>query len=141
MRWLFLMGLLITPAVAADLSTDGENAGTTAIVQSLKRSGNAVTLRFTIVNDSNQSLSGNLLSGHDTFTADGSYLVDTTGKKKYEIIRDSDGHCICSQRIPNFQPKSSANLWAKFPAPPDSVTKIGVNIPHFIPLDDVPITE
>ena len=29
---------------------------------------------------------------------------------------------------------------AKFPAPPDSVQKIGVVVPHFIPMDDVPIS-
>jgi hypothetical protein len=29
---------------------------------------------------------------------------------------------------------------AKFPAPPDDVQKIGAAIPHFLPLDDVPLS-
>jgi hypothetical protein len=38
-------------------------------------------------------------------------------------------------------PNTQDALWVKFPAPPPSVTKISVNIPHFIPLDDVPISQ
>jgi hypothetical protein len=34
---------------------------------------------------------------------------------------------------------SQASLWAKFPAPPDDVTKMTVVIQHFIPLEDIPI--
>jgi hypothetical protein len=36
--------------------------------------------------------------------------------------------------------KSSSNFWARFPAPPDNVVKIGVVVPHFVPLDDVPLS-
>jgi hypothetical protein len=30
-------------------------------------------------------------------------------------------------------------LWARFPAPPAGVQKVSVVIPHFLPIDDVPI--
>jgi hypothetical protein len=41
----------------------------------------------------------------------------------------------------NIAAHTSVVLWAKFPAPPDSVTKIGVVMPHFVPMDDVPISQ
>ena len=37
--------------------------------------------------------------------------------------------------------EARANLYAKFPAPPGDVEKITVEIPHFIPMDDVPISK
>jgi hypothetical protein len=42
--------------------------------------------------------------------------------------------------ITTLRAKTSRNLWAKFPAPPDNVEKISVVIPKFLPLDDVPIS-
>lgn len=140
MRWLCLVCLWITPVMAADLSSDGETPGTKVVVQQLQRSGDAVTLRFSLVNSSDQTITGNFLSGRETFTVDGVYLVDTVGKKKYEVIHDTAGHCVCSQKLANIQPKATLNLWAKLPAPPETVGKIGVSIPHFIPIDSVPIT-
>jgi len=139
MRWLCLACLWITPAMA-DLSSDGETPGTKVVVQQLQRGGDAVTLRFSLVNNSDLTLSGNFFFGQESFTVDGVYLVDTVGKKKYEVIHDSAGHCVCSQRLANIQPKATLNLWAKLPAPPETVGKIGVSIPHFIPIDNVPIT-
>ena len=141
MRYLYLglACLWMTPALAAELVADGEKPDTKVVVQQLKRGDNSLTLRFTLVNDSDQAITGIALSGRETWTTDGVYLVDTIGKKKYETIHDSEGHCICSAKLNNFAPRSSVNLWAKFPAPPENVVKIGVNIPHFIPLDNVPI--
>jgi hypothetical protein len=62
------------------------------------------------------------------------------GKKKYFVVRDTENHCLCSRGVNDIDVKSRANLWAKFPAPPDDVQKIGVVIAHFSPLDDVPIS-
>ncbi len=66
-------------------------------------------------------------------------MIDAAGKKKYFVARDTEKTCVCSRSVPNIASKSRANLWAKFPAPPEDVQKITVVIPHFIPMDDVPI--
>jgi hypothetical protein len=135
---------LSRPAAAAEpiASTDGEAPGVRLEVQDLKVVGGIATLRFTVVNDSEKPLGNSAMmdpSGGEFQTVDGIYLVDPANKKKYLVVRDSDKHCLCSRNLSAFEPKSRANLWAKFPAPPDSVQKIGVVVPHFIPLDDVPI--
>ena len=74
-------------------------------------------------------------------TVDGIFLVDVPGKKKYLVVRDSENHCLCSRGIErNLGPNASLAFWAKFPVPPDSVQKIGIVVPHFAPMDDVPIS-
>jgi len=97
-------------------------------------------LELLIVNNSDSSYDLSSMTASQYRSADGIYLVDMTGKKKYEVVRDSDKNCICSRNLFTIDAKSSTNIWAKFPAPPDSVQKIGIVVPNFMPLDDVPIS-
>jgi len=138
-----------TPAVSASAqgigSSDGEQTGTRAVITELKRGGSTVTLKFTIYNDSNTELSiggkfnasGYKENGGRSFS--GIHLLDSVSKKKYFVAADSDGNCLCSEGVNDIPPKTQISLWAKFPAPPDNIQKITVQIPHFIPVDDVPI--
>jgi hypothetical protein len=66
---------------------------------------------------------------------------DLAGKKKYEVVRDTDKNCVCSRDLQPVKSKSRVNMWAKFLAPPDSVQKLGVVIPHFMPMDDVALSQ
>lgn len=136
-----------TPSVLA--ATDGEYPDVKLEVTGLKRtSGNTLTLKFTIINDSSEAMDFSYDFGEegkygtiDFNSVGGVNLVDAAGKKKYLVLRDSDGKCVCSRSLKDVQPGSRANLYAKFPAPPESVEKITVEIPHFIPMDDVPISK
>jgi hypothetical protein len=124
-------------------STDGETSGLSIQVQELKLvSGGTLMLKFTIKNSSDKATDlFYTMHGTEGQTVDGIYLVDIPGKKKYLVVRDSENHCLCSRAIErNLAPNASAAFWAKFPAPPDSVQKIGIVVPHFIPMDDVPIS-
>jgi hypothetical protein len=142
-----LAGLcLILPGAAGAAepvaTTDGEAAGIRLEVQDLKVANGVATLRFTVINQSDKDLNYNTMrdpSNGEGSTVDGIYLVDAANKKKYLVVKDADKHCLCSRNLEHVRPQSSANLWAKFPAPPDTVQKIGVVVPHFIPMDDVPI--
>ncbi|HEY7458930.1 MAG TPA: hypothetical protein VH765_09275 [Xanthobacteraceae bacterium] len=126
-------------------SADGEKPGTRVEVQELKRvSGGIVMLRFTLINDSGDKFGfGNQFTQqgvNESNSIGGVHLIDPAGKKKYLVVRDSQNNCDCSRKLAELKPKSSANLWARFPAPPDKLEKINVVIPHFAPLDDVPIS-
>jgi hypothetical protein len=123
-------------------STDGETPGLSIQVQELKLVSGALMLKLTIKNDSDKPTDlTNTMSSAEGATVDGIYLIDVPGKKKYLVVRDSEDHCLCSRAIErNLAPNASAAFWAKFPAPPDSVQKIGIVVPHFIPMDDVPIS-
>jgi hypothetical protein len=144
-----------TPSVAATLqppasdeglgSGDGEQGGTKAVITDLKRGGSTVTLKFTIYNNSNAPLYIGMRFKSDGYKENGGrsfsgiHLIDSVSKKKYFAVADSDGNCVCSEHVDDINPKTQASLWAKFPAPPENIQKITVEIPHFVPIDDVPI--
>jgi hypothetical protein len=130
-------------AGSAPLATaDGEVPGTQVQVTKLKRTGDSVLLQFTIFNNSDADVGlTNLSTPIEYKAADAVYLADLAGKKKYEVVRDTDKKCLCSKGLEKVQAKSSVNLWAKFPAPPDSVQKLSVVIPHYMPIDDVPVSQ
>lgn len=137
------------PAVAVPAgiaSADGETSGVTATVRELKRtSGGTVSLKLVITNGSAKELdTGYAFVDPDNEVRDfnsigGVQLIDPVGKKKYFVARDAENKCVCSQGVKGIAPGASVNLWAKFPAPPPDVQKISVIIPHFSPMDDVPI--
>lgn len=152
MRTVIAAGILsltwIAAAAAAEAvaTTDGETPGTRIDVKDLKRaSDGTVMMRFTVFNDGDNALILNDLmkaeGTPDWHSVDGVYLLDSAGKKKYLVIRDAERHCVCSRNLPDIPAKSSANFWARFPAPPDSVEKISIVVPHFIPLDDVALAK
>jgi hypothetical protein len=122
-------------------TTDSETPGVQLQVMKLKRSGDSVLLQFVLVNNSDSNYDTRKLDSSSHSSADGVYLLDTPGKKKYEVVRDSNSRGVCSQDLPQLAAKSSLNVWAKFPAPPDSVKKIGIVAPHFMPMDDVPLSQ
>jgi len=138
----------VAPASNAGIAnTEGDKPGTKLVLNSLARgSGDTVTLRFTVVNNSDASLnmyatfhgSGYGGSGYDV---SGVNLIDPVAKKKYFPLADTDMICVCSQSVDSIATKTQTTLWVKFPAPPPSVTKITVAVPHFVPLDGVPIAQ
>ena len=130
------------PAIA---TADGDLPGAKVEVQELKRSAGTVMLKFAMINNSDKALSFGYAFGDGTGdygTVGGINLIDSIGKKKYFVVRDTENTCACSRGLSrDIAPGSRANLWAKFPAPPDDVQKISVVIPHFTPMDDVPISK
>jgi hypothetical protein len=141
-----LAAIAAEPASPPIIATaEGETAGMSLQVRELKVGNGTVMLKFTIVNDGNKSFDPDNLSDrsvpqYDAHSISGVYLIDATNKKKYLAMYDSANQCVCSRNGSDIAPKSSANLWVKFTAPPDSVKKIGVVVPHFQPLDDVPLS-
>jgi hypothetical protein len=111
-------------------------------INELKRGGGGIlTLKFSIVNDSAEQFDVyNTLARSAYRSADNVTLVDSVGKKRYFVVTDSEDKPLCSAGIPIAGAGERLALWAKFPAPPDDVEAIGVVIPHFDPIDDVPIS-
>jgi hypothetical protein len=134
----------VTASPSGPLATsDGEFPGTSVAIQSLTRGPNALTLRFVF---SNNSKSGFNL-GSDFTEHGGPYrsisgvnLLDAANKQKYFTQKDADGTPLCSRDIPDTAPQSQVTLWVKFPAPPPGVRTMTVVIPHFVPMEDVPIS-
>jgi hypothetical protein len=121
---------------------EGEFTGIRVEIQELKQSGDTLTLRFTLLSDSDQEFDTN---GKFTGEASGSrnvggiYLLDPSNKK-YPVVLDEKKRCLCSESVENIKPRSSMNLWAKFKAPAEDVQAITVVIPHFLPIEGVPVS-
>ncbi len=136
-----------TPAAAPPpiASADSETPGVQLQVTKLKRLGDSVMLQFVLINNSDSSYDPGIKldasGGAGRRSVDGIFLLDLAGKKKYEVVRDSDQLCLCSHDLQPMAAKSRLNVWAKFPAPPDNVKKVGVVVPHFLPMDDVPLSQ
>lgn len=154
-----LAGLTVSPGpifAAEPIATaDGEQPGTRIELTELKRTGGgAVMLKFNMINEGNSAIDLNGYGSQSPFaekSADdarrslddasisGVSLVDDTHKKKYLVVRDSEGSPLCSRGVGKIKSGSQSALWARFPAPPDNVDKVSVVVPHFTPMDDVPL--
>jgi len=136
------------PATGGALATtDGEKSGTRIDITELKRtSGGTLNLKFVLVNNTGKELAVNDHWLGDSSISKGSYrdvsgihLIDPVNKKKYFAVTDAEKNCVCSSSIGDVKEGSQVSLWAKFPAPPADVQKVTIEIPHFQPIDDVPI--
>src|SRR5260370_3840905 len=106
-------------------ATQGEFPGITVAVQELKRGTNTVTLKLVMTNQSSQSFAAYFYF-HEAQggSVDGIHLIDPVAKKKYFVVKDSDGACLCSRSIQGIVPGAQSVFWAKFPAPADDVQKL-----------------
>jgi hypothetical protein len=126
------------------LTADGDQDGMQVVIKSLKRNeGDTVTLRFQVMNKSDREFSRgcdvrDLKEHDDCGVLSGVYLLDQSNKKKYLVVRDSDGKCICAI-LERIDKSKSQNLWVTFPAPPAATLKMTVVVPTFEPIDGVPI--
>src|SRR5688500_6639475 len=110
-----LLGVLaiLLPAAASAAepiaSTDSEQPGIRLDVTELKRtSGDTLMLKFTILNESDERLGfghdfGDPQQGSDYGTVGGLHLVDAANKKKYLVVRDTDGKCLCSAGLGDLE--------------------------------------
>jgi hypothetical protein len=116
-------------------TADGETTGIRIEITELSRtSGETVTLKFRLIADRGvEATPYELMESSDLREV---HLVDAAGKKKYLVIKDSDGKCVCSGGLKQQSISGkSMNLWARFPAPPAEVKEVSVVFPHFIPTD------
>ncbi|MFD7507130.1 hypothetical protein [Streptomyces sp. NPDC059850] len=59
----------------------------------------------------------------------GATLIDAKGKKRYLVLRDTDGQCLCTTGLSGIKENESRPFFAQFPAPPKSVTEVDFQLP------------
>ena len=120
---------------------DGTEPGVRADILSLKRTeGGILTLRIAFANETGGEIKNKALPGGGN--VENFQLVDFLNKRKYSVMRTSDGACLCTSLNPLTSSEPGKRiLWAKFTAPPESVTRISLLLPEAEPLDDIPITK
>ncbi|GGS67620.1 hypothetical protein GCM10010222_05240 [Streptomyces tanashiensis] len=63
----------------------------------------------------------------------GATLVDAVGKKRYYVLRDTDGRPLTTTGLSVLKPKATAAVFMQFPAPPASTTEVSFQLPTFEP--------
>jgi hypothetical protein len=59
----------------------------------------------------------------------GATLVDLAGKKRYYVLRDTEGRCLCTTGLDIIQPGATVPVFAQFPAPPPTTTQVDFDLP------------
>ncbi|MEO3976023.1 hypothetical protein [Streptomyces sp. CAU 1734] len=59
----------------------------------------------------------------------GMTLVDKKDKKRYYVLRDTDGYPLTTTGLTPFGAGESVDFFAQFPAPPEATTSVEVQIP------------
>ncbi|MCX5296179.1 hypothetical protein OG898_06710 [Streptomyces sp. NBC_00193] len=61
----------------------------------------------------------------------GASLVDTAGKKRYLVLRDTEGRCACTTGLAFMPSGESVAFFAQFPAPPVTTNTVVFGLPTF----------
>ncbi|MCX2969144.1 MULTISPECIES: hypothetical protein [Streptomyces] len=130
---------------AEDVDTDkviGELTGSDDIVvrlhSAVRDSGGFVTIHGTLTNTGDKTFNYNRWSSSETAlksksSISGATLVDPDGNKRYMILRDTDGECLCTTGLTNIKSGESRPVYAQFPAPPGEVTQVEFHLPTMSP--------
>ncbi|MFB7210286.1 hypothetical protein [Streptomyces sp. NPDC056255] len=113
--------------------------GLVLVVNEVKRdSGGFVTVSGVIKNDGDGVQSGGQWAGIEEVivaknpnSVAGATLVDKVGKKRYYILRDTDGRCLCTTGLTAIRPGKSVSVFMQFPAPPQTVSEVDFTLPTF----------
>ncbi|MER7932813.1 MULTISPECIES: hypothetical protein [unclassified Streptomyces] len=108
------------------------------ITSAQRDSGGFVTVNGTLKNDGSGSVViPAQVSGDETeitrhgFSFGGATLVDSKGKKRYYVLRDTDGRPLTSIGITNVDAGQTVPVFMQFPAPPADTTEVTLQLPTF----------
>ncbi|MFF4601782.1 hypothetical protein ACFY12_03345 [Streptomyces sp. NPDC001339] len=128
---------------AADSSkVIGEMKGPDGIVITLhsviRDSGGFVTVSGTVTNHGTRAFNAINWRSNETelrsrSSISGATLVDKAGKKRYLVLRDTNGECLCTTGLSGLLPGASRPIFAQFPAPPAKVTEVDFQLPTMPP--------
>ncbi|MFB6590414.1 hypothetical protein EES47_04330 [Streptomyces sp. ADI98-12] len=112
-----------------------KEGGLALLIESAVRdSGGFVTISGKVTNNGSKSWIGadwksdeRELQGNGGSLA-GASLVDPDGKKKYLVLRDTSGRCLCTKFSGLLSQGDSASWFAQFPAPPAESTKVDFQV-------------
>ncbi|WP_215448782.1 hypothetical protein [Streptomyces sp. ATCC 21386] len=116
------------------LATAKDGDISVTITSAVRDSGGFITVAGTVKNDGSRSwLGANWASDERELRSNGgslsgASLVDNVGKKKYLILRDTSGRCLCTKFSGQIMPGGTADWYAQFPAPPESTTSVDFQV-------------
>ncbi|MFF7971910.1 hypothetical protein [Streptomyces sp. NPDC007905] len=108
------------------------------ITSAQRDSGGFVTVNGTLKNDGAKSLLvPSALSGNETeiirngTSLGGATLIDPKGKKRYYVLRDTEGRPLTTTGFSTLKAGDSLAVFMQFPAPPANTTEVDFQLPTF----------
>lgn len=109
-----------------------------AITSAERDSGGFVTVSGDLKNDGSKTVNVPAqLSGNETEiirngrSLGGATLVDSKGKKRYYVLRDTDGRPLTTTNFPALKAGESLPVFLQFPAPPTDTSEVTFQLPMF----------
>jgi hypothetical protein len=109
-----------------------------AITSAERDSGGFVTVSGDMKNDGAKTVNVPAqLSGNETEiirngrSLGGASLVDSKGKKRYYVLRDTDGRPLTTTNFPALKAGETLPVFLQFPAPPTDTTEVTFQLPMF----------
>ncbi|WP_033285193.1 hypothetical protein [Streptomyces sp. NRRL F-525] len=101
-------------------------------------SGGFVTVNGVLKNDGDKLLViPSALRGDETeilqhgTSLGGATLVDSKGKKRYYVLRDTDGRPLTTTGLTTIKAGGTVAVFMQFPAPPSTTTEVSFELPTF----------
>ncbi|MFI8825954.1 hypothetical protein [Streptomyces sp. NPDC053431] len=63
----------------------------------------------------------------------GATLLDSVGKKRYYVLRDTDGRPLTTTRLSSLDSGAETPVFMQFPAPPPTTAEVSLQLPTFTP--------
>ncbi|MGW2957451.1 hypothetical protein ACWDGI_03040 [Streptomyces sp. NPDC001220] len=116
----------------------GSNGLLLQISSAQRDSGGFVTVNGVLKNDGAQTVViPSALSGNETEiirngrSLGGATLVDSKGKKRYYVLRDTDGRPLTTTGFSTLKAGQTLAVFMQFPAPPADTTEVTLQLPTF----------
>jgi hypothetical protein len=116
----------------------GSNGLVLDITSATRDSGGFVTVNGSLKNDGANSIAvPSALSGNETEiirngrSLGGATLVDSKGKKRYYVLRDTDGRPLTTTGFSTIRSGDDLAVFMQFPAPPSTTTEVSFELPTF----------
>ncbi|MGW1253921.1 hypothetical protein ACWD5Q_01740 [Streptomyces sp. NPDC002513] len=121
-----------TDAVLAEVK--GENGLTLTITSAKRDAGGFVTVEGTVTNNTSDIWLAETWRGDERelsrngSSLAGASLIDQKGKKKYLVLRDTTGRCLCTKFDGPVRQGQTADWFAQFPAPPEGTDAVDFQV-------------
>ncbi|WP_030232896.1 hypothetical protein [Streptomyces sp. NRRL S-455] len=116
----------------------GEDGLILQVTSAKRDSGGFVTVSGDIKNDGDESVRVPVRTqGNETeilkhgASLGGATLVDSASKKRYYVLRDTEGRPLTTTDMPRIKAGDSVPVFMQFPAPPQSTTEVSFQLPTF----------
>lgn len=123
-------------APAADEAlAESKGDGVTLVINSANRDeGGFLTVSGKVTNTSGGLWTGGQWRGEEQElqknggSVAGASLVDQEGKKRYLVLRDTSGRCLCTKFEGGIDSGNTVDWFAQFPAPPEGTKQLSFQV-------------